>query len=68
MFNPADDEPQTKLALTLAHDYFRVDLQGRLPLAEGQRRRLIQERIEAQYAKWLSEEQQSRRCESEYMT
>ncbi|MCJ1397255.1 hypothetical protein MMC11_000447 [Xylographa trunciseda] len=40
------------------HDYFRVDLQSRLPAVEVHRRRQIKERLDEQYQHWKDYEQQ----------
>ena len=41
------------------HDYFRVDLQDRLPVGEIERRHGVKERLEAQYHRWETEERHS---------
>ena len=40
-----------------SNDYFRVDLQDRLPLGEVKRRLAIKERLESQFERWQSDEQ-----------
>ena len=39
------------------HDYFRVDVQDRLPASEVERRRGIKAVLEAQHRRWETEEQ-----------
>jgi hypothetical protein len=41
----------------LTNDYFRVDLQDRLPVSELKRREAIKERLESQFQLWETEEQ-----------
>jgi hypothetical protein len=45
---------------TPSHEYFRADLLDPLPASEVQRRRLIKERLEKQYAQWRDQEQKRR--------
>lgn len=42
-----------------SHDYFRADLQHRLPANEVCRREAIKVRLEAQYGRWWDQERQS---------
>jgi hypothetical protein len=39
------------------NEYFRVDLQDRLPVGELKRREAIKERLQSQFALWETEEQ-----------
>jgi len=41
----------------ITNDYFRVDLQDRLPVSELKRREAIKERLESQFQLWETEEQ-----------
>ena len=41
----------------LTNEYFRVDLQDRLPVGELKRREAIKERLESQFRLWETEEQ-----------
>jgi hypothetical protein len=41
----------------LTNEYFRLDLQDRLPAEEVQRRQKIKARLESQFERWQTQEQ-----------